>query len=80
MRNRVKMKEGVKGNVLFHALPYAIFISCFTILGLSGGFVLGNMLGGSILGFAFSTFFTFLGFFLALIIAYRIVKEKYPIC
>ncbi len=74
------MKEGLKGNVIFYALPYAIFISCFTILGLFGGFVLGNMLGGSTLGFVFSTFFTFLGFFLALFIAYRIVKVKYPIC
>jgi hypothetical protein len=73
------MKEGLKGNVIFHALPYAIFISCFTILGLFGGFVLGNMLGGSTIGFVFSSFFTFLGFFLALFIAYRIVKAKYPI-
>ena len=80
MQKRVKMKEGLKGNVIFYALPYAIFISCFTILGLFGGFVLGNMLGGSTLGFVFSTFFTFLGFFLALFIAYHIVKEKYPIC
>jgi len=74
------MKEGLKGNVIFHALPYAIFISCFTILGLFGGFVLGNMLGGCTLGFVFSTFFTFLGFFLGLFIAYHIVKEKYLIC
>ena len=80
MRNMEKMKEEVKGNVLFHALPYAIFISCFTILGLFGGFVLGNMLGGSTLGFVFSISLTFLGFFLALFIAYRIVKEKYLIC
>ncbi|NAT11126.1 hypothetical protein C4E22_06255 [ANME-1 cluster archaeon AG-394-G06] len=80
MQNREKMKEAVKGNVLFHALPYAIFISCFTILGLFGGFVLGNMLGGSTLGFVFSISLTFLGFFLGLFIAYHIVKEKYPIC
>ncbi len=73
------MKEGQKGNVIFHALPYAIFISCFTILGLLGGFVLGNRLGGSTLGFLFSTSFTFFGFFLSLFITYRIVKEKYPI-
>jgi len=80
MQNREKMKEGVEGNVLFHALPYAIFISCFTILGLFGGFVFGNMLGGSTLGFVFSIPLTFLGFFLALFIAYHIVKVKYPIC
>jgi hypothetical protein len=79
MRKRVKMKEGEKGNVILHALPYAIFISCFTIFGLFGGFVLGNRIGGSTLGFVFSTSFTFLGFFLALFIAYRIVKEKYPL-
>jgi len=73
------MKKGLKGNVIFHALPYAIFISGFTILGLFGGFVLGNRLGGSTIGFVFSISFTFFGFFLALFISYRIVKVKYPI-
>jgi hypothetical protein len=73
------MKEGLKGNAFFHALPYAIFISGFTILGLFGGFVLGNRIGGSNMGFVFSISFTFLGFFLALFISYLIVMVKYPI-
>jgi hypothetical protein len=42
--------------------------------------VLGNMLGGSTLGFVFSISLTFLGFFLGLFIAYHIVKVKYLIC
>lgn len=79
MQNRIKMKAWLKGNVFFHALPYAIFISGFTILGLFGGFVLGNRLGGSTIGFVFSISFTFLGFFLGLFIAYHILKVKYPI-
>lgn len=79
MRTMVKMKEGLKSNVIFCALPYAIFISGFTILGLFGGFLLGNTIAGSTMGFLFSFGFTFLGFFLGLFIAYRIVKEKYPI-
>ncbi|MCK4475977.1 MAG: hypothetical protein KAU16_04545 [Methanophagales archaeon] len=77
MQNRVKIKEKLKGNILFHALPFAILISALTITGLFGGFALGKGLWSSIAGFAFSLFFSLLGFFFGLFISYLIVKEKY---
>ena len=61
-------------NILLQALPYAFLISALTILGLFGGFALGEGLGNSTAGFAFSLSFSFLGFFLGLFISYRIVK------
>lgn len=75
MQNRVKIKE--KGNFFFHALPYAILISALTIVGLFGGFAVGKGFGSSMAGFAFSLFFSLLGFFFGLFISYLIVKEKY---
>ncbi|RLG34604.1 hypothetical protein DRN97_02050 [Methanosarcinales archaeon] len=77
MRNRIKIKERIKGNIFFVALPYTILISGLTIIGLFGGFAFGRELGSSITGFAFSLFFSFLGFFLGFLISYLIVKEKY---
>ncbi|KAF5428344.1 hypothetical protein C5S39_11685 [Candidatus Methanophagaceae archaeon] len=74
---RVKLKEGLKGNILFVALPYTILISALTIIGLFGGFTLGNRLGSSIVGFSFSFLFTSLGFFLGVLITYLLVKKKY---
>ena len=79
MQNRVKMKEELKGNVFFHALPYAILISALTIVGLFGGFALGKGLRSSIASFAFSLSFSFLGFFLGLFLSYLVVKRKYPL-
>lgn len=75
----VKINGMFRSNIFFHAIPYAILISAFTILGLFGGFELGKGSGSSIAGFAFSLFFSFLGFFLGLLISYHIVKVKYPI-
>ncbi len=70
--------ETVRGkfrtNILLQALPYAFLISALTILGLFGGFALGKGLGSSIAGFVFSLSFSFLGFFLGLLISYFIVK------
>jgi len=77
MQNRVKIKEELKGNIFFIALPYTILISALTITGLFGGFVLGNRLGSSIAGFSLSLSFSYLGFFLGFLIFYLIVKEKY---
>ncbi|MGB2727628.1 MAG: hypothetical protein WBD09_04015 [Halobacteriota archaeon] len=78
MRNRIRIKEKFKGNLFFHAFPYAIFISALTTVGLFGGFALGKGLGVSVASFAFSISFSFLGFFLGLLISYLIVMEKYP--
>ncbi len=73
----VKIKEGLKGNIFFIALPYTILISALTITGLFGGFALGNRLGSSIAVFPLSLFFSSLGFFLGFLISYHLVKEKY---
>ncbi|MBC8521188.1 MAG: hypothetical protein H8D26_04260 [Methanomicrobia archaeon] len=77
MQNRVKIKEKLKGNIFFIALPYTILISALTITGLFSGFALGNRVGSSVAGFSFSLSFSFLGFFLGFLISYLIVKEKY---
>jgi hypothetical protein len=73
----VKIKEELKSNIFFIALPYTILISALTIVGLFGGFALGNRLGSSMAGFSFSLFFSSLGFFLGFLISYLIVKGKY---
>ncbi len=73
----VKLKKGLKGNIFFVALPYTILISVLTIIGLFGGFALGNRLGSSIVGFSFSFLFSTLGFFLGVLITYLLVKKKY---
>jgi hypothetical protein len=77
MQNRAKIKEKFKGNIFFVALPYTILIFALTIVGLFGGFALGNRLGSSMTGFAFSLSFSSLGFFLGFLLSYLIVKEKY---
>ncbi|MCK4731754.1 MAG: hypothetical protein KAT65_04770 [Methanophagales archaeon] len=73
----VKIKEGLKGNIFFIALPYTILISALTITGLFGGFAVGREFGSSMVGFAFSLFFSSLGYFLGFLISYLIVKDKY---
>ncbi len=73
-----KIKEKFRTNIFFHALPFAILISVFTITGLFGGFALGKGLVSSIAGFAFSLSFSLIGFFFGLVLSYLIVKEKYP--
>ena len=74
---RVKRKKGIKDNIFFIALPFTILISVLTIIGLFGGFALGNKLGGSIVGFSFSFLFSSLGFFFGVLITYLLVKRKY---
>lgn len=73
----VKLKEKLKGNIFFQALPYALLISVLTILGLFGGFTLGKGFGGSVASFALALALSFLGFFLGLFISYTLVKLKY---
>jgi len=73
----VKLKKGLKDNIFFVAFPYTILISALTIIGLFGGFALGNRLGSSIVGFYFSFLFSSLGFFLGFLITYLSVKKKY---
>ena len=73
----VKLKEGLKGNIFFIALPYTILISALTITGLFGGSALGNWLGSSIVGFSFSFLFSTLGFVIGVLITYLSVKKKY---
>jgi len=71
----------MKGQVriLLYALPFAILISSLTSLGLLGGYLIGNRLGGygHVAVFVFS--FSFIGFFAGVLISYLIVKVKYPI-
>ncbi len=73
----VKMKEKLKGNIFFQALPFAFLISTLTFLGLFGGYALGKGLESSAAGFVLSVSFSFLGFFAGLLISYTIVKIKY---
>jgi len=74
---QAKLKKGLKDNIFFIALPYTILISALTIIGLFGGYSLGNRLGSSIVGFTFSFLFSSLGFFLGVLITYLLVKKKY---
>lgn len=69
-----RTKDGLIASILLRALPYALLISSLTVLGLFGGFALGNGLGSSTAEFAFALFFSFSGFFFGLFISYRIVK------
>jgi hypothetical protein len=73
----VKLKEKLKGNLFFQALPFAFLISALTFIGLFGGFTLGKGWGGSVGGFALAALFSFLGFFLGLLASYVLMKRKY---
>lgn len=72
-----KLKEKIKRNIFLQALPYALLISSLTALGLFGGFFIGKGFNGSVSGFLFSLFFSFIGFFSGIAISYIIVKVKY---
>jgi hypothetical protein len=73
----VKLKEKLKGNIFFQALPFAFLIAALTFLGLFGGFMLGERFEGSIPRFALAFVLSFLGFFLGLLVSYTIAKLKY---
>ena len=73
----VKLKEKLKGNIFFQALPFAFLIAALTFLGILVGFALGKGWEGSVTGFALALFLSFLGFFIGLLISYTIVKRKY---
>ncbi len=72
-----KIKEKLKGNIFFQALPFALLIAGLTFLGLFGGFTLGKGLKSSVTGFALAFLLSFLGFFLGLLISYAVVKLRY---
>ncbi len=78
MQNRNSKGRREKGGwILFHALPYAFFISSFTVGGLFGGFALGKELGGSsAAGFAFALPLCFLGFFVGLFFSCFLLKVR----
>jgi len=73
----IRIKRHISENILLQALPYTIFISSLTFIGLFGGFAIGNGLGGGIAGFFFAFSFSMLGFFAGLLVSYTIVKIRY---
>jgi hypothetical protein len=72
-----ELKEKLKGNIFFQALPFAFLIAALTILGLFGGFILGKRFESSIPSFALAFVLSFLGFSIGLIISYTITRLKY---
>lgn len=72
-----ELKEKLRTNIVLQALPYTLLIFTLTSLGLFGGFAVGKGLSSNIACFVFSSIFTFLGFFLGLLLSYHIVNEKY---
>jgi ABC-type methionine transport system permease subunit len=77
MRLWEKLKEKLKGNIFFQALPFAILIAAFTFFGLWGGFLLGDRIGSSTASFALAVVLSLLGFFFGLFLSYTLVKLKY---
>ena len=74
MHGWVKLKEKVKGNIFFRALPFALLIAALTIIGLFGGFTLGKSWGGNVLGFVLASLLSLLGFSIAFGVSYMILK------
>jgi hypothetical protein len=77
MRLWDKLKEKLKGNIFFQALPFALLIAAFTFFGLLGGFLLGERIGGSTASFALALILSLLGFILGLFLSYAVVRLKY---
>lgn len=72
-----KLKEKLKGNLFFQALPFALLMVAFTFSGLVGGFLLGKRIGGSTASFVLALILSMLGFFLGLFLSYALVRIKY---
>ncbi len=77
MHGWLNLKEKIKGNIFFRALPFALLIAALTIIGLFGGFTLGKSWGGNIAGFALASVLSLLGFFIGFGLSYMILKQKY---
>jgi len=77
MHGWVNLKEKIKGNIFFRALPFALLIAALTITGLFGGFTLGKSWAGNSAGFAFAAVLSLLGFFIGFGLSYLVLKQKY---
>ena len=73
----VKLKEKLKGNIFFQALPFAFLIAALTFIGLFGGFMFGKRFESGISSFAFAFVLSFLGFFIGLLLSYTLLRLKY---
>ncbi len=77
MHGWVHLKEKIKGNIFFRALPFAFLIAASTIIGLFGGYSLGQRFQSNLTCFALTAILAFLGFFIGFALAYNVLKLKY---
>ncbi|MHC1635193.1 MAG: hypothetical protein ACXQTS_01025 [Candidatus Methanospirareceae archaeon] len=71
-----EIRDRIRKNIYLQALPYALFISSLTFIGLLVGFSFGKKIG-EMESFLFSLFFSLVAFFSAVAISYAIVRIKY---